>query len=106
MKYYNTPGDDDSRSYEINLPYFGGGSPEEWLVWKDNLLKALDGQSITMEPLRYMLTERLITGDAKATVNQTALDIGTCTIDNFNKVLDEITCICSIYFPPTKEVLV
>ena len=40
IKYYNTPGDDDSGSYEINLPYYGGGTPEEWLVWKDKLLKS------------------------------------------------------------------
>ena len=26
---HNTPGDNDSVSYEINLPYYGGGSPEE-----------------------------------------------------------------------------
>ena len=35
IKCYNTPGDNDSGCYEINLPYYGGGSPEEWLVWKD-----------------------------------------------------------------------
>ena len=29
IKYHNTPGDNDSGSYEINLPYYGGGSPEE-----------------------------------------------------------------------------
>ena len=35
IKSHNTPGVTDSGSYEINLPYYGGGSPEEWLVWKD-----------------------------------------------------------------------
>ena len=43
IKCHNTLGDNDSGFYEINLPYYGGGSPEEWLVWKDKLLKALDG---------------------------------------------------------------
>ena len=38
-KYHINPGDNDSGSYEINLPYYGGGLPEEWLVWKDKLLK-------------------------------------------------------------------
>ena len=87
----NTPGDNDSGSYEINLPYLGGGTPEEWLVWKVKLLKALDGQSISRGPQRYTLTERLLTGDAKATFTQAALDIGTCTVDNFNKVIAEMT---------------
>ena len=29
IKCHNTPGDNDSGYYEINLPYYGGGSPEE-----------------------------------------------------------------------------
>ena len=77
-------------SYEINLPYYGGGSPEVWLVWKDKLLKALDAQGICVGIQRYTFTERLLTGDAKATFNQAALDIGVYTVDNFNKVLAEM----------------
>ena len=91
IKCHNTPGDNDSGSYEINLSCYGGGSPEEWLVGKDKLLKALDGQSISTCPLRYTFTERLLTGDSKATFNQAALYIGICTIDNFNKVPAEMT---------------
>ena len=34
------------------------GTPEEWLVWKDKLLKALQGQGISMEPQWYKLPER------------------------------------------------
>ena len=67
IKCHSTPGDNESGSYEIKLPYYGGGSPEEWLVWKDKLLKASDGQSISIGPQRYMFTERLLIGDAKAT---------------------------------------
>ena len=72
----------DSASYETTLPCYGGGSPEEWLVWKDKLLKALDGLSISTGPLRYIFTERLLTGDAKATFEQAALDIVIHTVDN------------------------
>ena len=55
------------------------------------LLKTLDGQSISTGPLQYTFTERLLTGNAKATFNQAALGIGIRTIDNFNKVLAEMT---------------
>ena len=61
IKYHNTPGNKDNGSYGINLPYYGGGSPEEWLVEKDTLLKALDGQGIGMGPLRYSFTGCLLT---------------------------------------------
>ena len=47
ISYHSTHSDDDSGSYEIKLPYYGGGSPDEWLVWKDKLLKASDGQGIS-----------------------------------------------------------
>ena len=66
IKRHDTPGDDESGFYEINLPYYGGGSPEEELVWKDKILKASDGQSISTG---HTFTERLISGDAKATSN-------------------------------------
>ena len=91
IKCCNTPGNNDSGSYEIIFPYYRGGSPQEWLDWKDKLLNALDDQSISMDPLRYTFTERLITGDTKATFNQAALSIGIHTVDNFNKVLLEMT---------------
>ena len=64
-----TADDNDSVSYEINLPYYGGGSSEVWLVWKGTLLKALDGQSISAGPLGNIFTEKLSTGGAKATFN-------------------------------------
>ena len=38
-----------------------------------------------------MFTERLLTGDAKATYNQAALDIGIRTVNDFNIVLAEMT---------------
>ena len=62
IKCHNTPGDNDSGSYEIILPYYGGRSPEEWLVW------ALYDRSNSMGPLRYTFTESLLTGTAKATI--------------------------------------
>ena len=30
IKCHNTPGDNDIGSYEIKIPYYGGGSPVEW----------------------------------------------------------------------------
>ena len=63
IKCHNAPGDNDSKSYEVNLPYYGGVSPEEWLVWNDKLLKTLVGQSISTGLLKYKFTERLLRGD-------------------------------------------
>ena len=46
IKCHNTPGDDDFGSYEINLPYYRGEAPEEWLAWKDILHKAFDSRPL------------------------------------------------------------
>ena len=51
----------------------------------------MDDQSNSTGPLRYLFTEHILTGDAKAIFNQAALDISICTVDNFNKVLLEMT---------------
>ena len=69
IKCDNTPCDNDSESFE-----YGGGTPEEWLVWK-KLLKALDSKSISMGRLQYTFTDPLLTCDKKATFNQAALII-------------------------------
>ena len=73
IKCHNTVDDNDSAYYETNLPYYRERLPEEWLVWKDKLLKALDGKIISTGPLRYTFTERLLIGDAKAKFNHVAL---------------------------------
>ena len=91
IKCHNSPGDNGCGSYEIDLPYYGRGSTEEWLFWKDKLLKALDGQGTSMGPLWYTFTERLLTGDAKATFHQAFLLIGKLSVDNCNKVLLDMT---------------
>ena len=44
-----------------------------------------------MGPLQYTFTECLLIGDSKATFNQAALAYVICTIDNFIKVLMEMT---------------
>ena len=91
IKCHNIPDDNNSGSYEINFPYYGGGLPKEWLVWKDKLLKAICGQNISIGPQRYLFTERILTDDAKTTFNQTSLDIGICMVGNLNQVLLEMT---------------
>ena len=81
-------------TYEINFLYFEGGSPElcddKWLLWKDKLPRALEGQWIGTSPNLYNFTKRLSTSDAKSIFNHAALDISKCTVDNCNKRLQKM----------------
>ena len=81
----------DNRSYDINLPYYGVGTPVELLVWKEELLKVLEGQGISMQFQRYTFTECQLTDDTKATFILITLDIGISIVENFNKVLAKMT---------------
>ena len=48
IKRHNAPVDSDSGFYEINPSYYGGESPDKWLVWKGELYKTLNSQVIRM----------------------------------------------------------
>ena len=67
---------------------------------EDHLRSGLSGKTnysrpqiffISTGPLQYTFTEGLLAGDAKAIFHQAALDIGIYNVNNFNKVLTEMT---------------
>lgn len=90
-KCYATPGNPDTPVYEIQLPYFGSGTPEDWLVFRDLLVKVLTGQNITDGPGRYQLTERSLIGDALAAFRLKTVEYGARTAANFQSVLEALT---------------
>ena len=55
------------------------------------LLKALDSQHIGTGLQKYTFNKSPLTGDMKATFNQATLNIGKHTVDDFNKVLMNMT---------------
>ena len=63
---HNTPGDSASGKYIINIPRFGSGIPEEWIVFMDLVQNSLVGQSVTTGPPMYKCMERVLTVDTKA----------------------------------------
>ena len=91
FKCHNTPGETTSATYEVHIPYFGSGLPEEWVVLTDQLAKGIHGQDITTAPGRFDFILRLLTGDAKATFEQKARDITSHTVANFDTALKATT---------------
>ena len=54
---------------------FDSGTPEEWMIFVDLILKSFIGQNVTTGPPFYKQVERMMTGDAKAEfLQQTNLD--------------------------------
>ena len=72
FKLRSTPDDVDSPTYELTIPYFGSGTPEEYLLWQRDLDKVIVGQNVEEGPAKYSLARRVLTGDALAAFNTAA----------------------------------
>ena len=92
-----------SPQYELRVPYFRDGTPEEWLFFKKNLEKALKGQCEAPTAAdRFGMARRLLDGEALCTFNQETDSrknvelengkgpIGECDLV-FLEVMDEMT---------------
>lgn len=91
MKLRSDPAEVESQTYELAVPYFRSGTPEEWLLFKRALLKVIVGQNITTGPNKYAMARRLLEGDALAKFNEKALQRGNETNQNFDLVLRDVT---------------
>lgn len=82
---------DDSDQYELAIPYFRSGKPEEFLLFRKNFQKVVVGQGLTTGPAKYTMMRRLLDGDALAAFNQAAERHGNQTNDNFAHCMEDLT---------------
>ena len=85
------PADPNSNTYEIHVPYFGTGSPEEWLIFLDRLWKGISGQNASTGPARFEQCERSLKGDALMVYRLKVADINARTNAEFENVLTSMT---------------
>ena len=90
FKLRSTPTDPDSTTYELTIGYFGEGTPEELLVFYKNLMKVIVGQNVMNGPDKYLLTRRLLQGDALAAFDRAATSIGNETNPHFTETLQAL----------------
>ena len=91
MKLRSDPAVAESQTYELAVPYFRSGTPEEWLLFKRALLKVIVRQNITTGPNKYAMVRCLLEGDALAKFNEKVLQRGNETNQNFDLVLHDVT---------------
>ena len=75
----------------MTIPFFRGGTPEQWLLVKRTLLKILVGQNITQGPSKYSMARRVLEGDILARFDATAAELGNENNANFTACLDSVT---------------
>ena len=85
------PNDNDSPTFDLPIPYFGTGTPEEFLTWRDNVSKAIKGQDVTDGPGKFAMARRLLKGDALTAFNNASTTNASETANLFNAVIKSLT---------------
>ena len=76
LKCRTDPTDDSSSTYDLPIPYYSTGTPEEWLHFERNLEKAFTGQNLTTGPQQYACLRRLLEGNALTVFDLKAAELG------------------------------
>ena len=87
LKLRSVPADDNSQTYDLNVPIFRTGTAEAYIEFKRDLDKSIAGQNITDGPGKYAMTRRLLAGDALAVFNAEAEQAGTETTAHYQAVM-------------------
>jgi len=91
LKLRTTPDDASSQTYELSVPFFRTGTPEEWLLVKRAIFKIFAGQNITTGPGQFAMVRRILEGKALASFNGHASLITNETVGNCRVCLQAVT---------------
>eukprot|EP00957_Ditylum_brightwellii_P028991 2190513-Ditylum_brightwellii.AAC.1 len=89
-KVHTTPTDATSPIYELSVPFFDEGTPEEWIKFWHGLQAVLKGQNVTQGPQSYAVAKNLLNGNALTVFKQAEIDHGNQTVQNFDLCLDDV----------------
>ena len=90
-KLRNDPADPASGGYDLTIPYFRDGTPEQFLRFRKNLLKVFAGQNVTDGPGMFTIGRRLMDGDALSEFeNFVTAEQLTQTVNNFNRAMEAV----------------
>ena len=87
LKCRADPTDDSSSTYDLPIPYYSTGMPEEWLRFERNLEKAFTGQNLTTGPQQYACLRRLLEGNALTVFDLKVAELGTQTTAHLQDIL-------------------
>jgi hypothetical protein len=73
FKLCAVPMDLDSQLYSLSVPFYTTGTPEQWILFRENLDKVLIGQNITTGPPTYAMTRCILEGAWLAKYEESAM---------------------------------
>ena len=90
LKLKSLPSDKDSQTYELSIPYFSTGTPEEWFRFQRDLNRVIVGQGLKDGPAKFAMARRLLEGDALMKFQERAAHYRDESDENYSKVLKEV----------------
>eukprot|EP00957_Ditylum_brightwellii_P030981 2347295-Ditylum_brightwellii.AAC.1 len=88
-KLHTTPADPTSPLYELSIPFFDDGTPEEWIKFQRGLTAVLKDQNVTQGPASYVIAKTLLKGEALTVFEQAELTHGNQTVPYYELCLDD-----------------
>eukprot|EP00957_Ditylum_brightwellii_P178423 13590404-Ditylum_brightwellii.AAC.1 len=89
-KLRTTPADATLPIYELSVPFFDGGTPEEWIKFRCGLQAVLKGQNVTQVPASYAVVKTLLKANALTVFKQADIDHGNQTVPHLELCLDDV----------------
>eukprot|EP00957_Ditylum_brightwellii_P086419 6575316-Ditylum_brightwellii.AAC.1 len=89
-KLRTTPADTTSPIYELPVPFFDDGTPEEWVKFQHGLQAVIKGQNITQGLASYTVAKTPLKGDALTVFEQAEIDRSNQTVPHFELCLDDV----------------
>ena len=96
------PNNENSQTYELTVPVFRSGTPEEWLLCKRDIKRIIRGQNVTTGPEMYAMARRILDGEALTAFELAATTRGNENVENFSNCLNDVT---NHFFPRRALVL-
>ena len=102
FKLRSTPTDETSTTYNLTAPFFRNKTPEELLLFIDNIKKVMVGQNMTTGLPKYALVKCLLQGEALTQFTLDAVTLGNETNANFEEALKKLI----IYVSPKRALVI
>ncbi len=91
VRLRSNPEEKDGDTYDLTVPYFKEGPPEEWLMFLAKFEEVLKGQAITETHSKAAMLGRLLQGDALVIFNTAWNAAPVKTEDVFENTLQSVS---------------
>ena len=91
IKCRSNPTDSSSTTYDLSIPIFKDGNPEEFLKLVKNVEQAAKGQNMTTGPTKFALAKRLLDGGALIAFENAGTAVTSEMNETFKQAIKDVT---------------